>query len=371
MLRWSLAAAVALLALTGCADLPYYWQSVSGHVQLLRAAQPVEQWMADPSTSDRLKDQLALSQRIRRFAVADLALPDNNSYQRYADVQRWAVVWNVVAAPAWSLTLKTWCFPVAGCVGYRGYFDETQARTQASELKNQGLEVSVYGVPAYSTLGWLNWVGGDPLLSTFIHYPEGELARMIFHELAHQVVYIPDDTRFNESFASAVERLGSEQWMESHASEKARQEFALLNQRRAQFRSLVQATRQALVKIYAETSTQEPPTAVQTAAKTRAMQEFRNRYQQLKEGWDPASAPLPKFGNYDAWVEHANNAAFGAQAAYDDLVPHFVALFERESQGVTGAEAWRRFFARVEQMKELSPAVRMQALEPNQKGQLL
>jgi predicted aminopeptidase len=198
----------ALLTLAGCADTRYYWQSVSGHVALMQAARPVDDWLRDPQTPPALRERLALSQRIRSFAVTELALPDNASYRRFADLQRRAVVWNVVAAPEYSLTLQTWCFPVLGCVGYRGYFSEAEARAQAAQLQAQGLEVTVYGVPAYSTLGWMNWAGGDPLLNTFIHYPEGELARIVFHELAHQVLYVPDDTTFNESFATAVEQLG-------------------------------------------------------------------------------------------------------------------------------------------------------------------
>ena len=135
-------------------------------------------------------------------------------------------MWNVVAAPELSLQLQTWCFPVVGCVGYRGYFDRARADAEAAELRKQGLEVSVYGVPAYSTLGWLNWLGGDPLLNTFIRYPEGELARLIFHELAHQVAYAKGDTLFNESFATSVEQIGGRMWLQQHADAKAREEYA-------------------------------------------------------------------------------------------------------------------------------------------------
>ena len=159
--------------------------------------------------------------RIRAFAAQQLHLPDNASYQSYADLGRPAVVWNVVAAPEWSLEPKQWCFLVAGCVSYKGYFDEAAARLEAQRVAALGLETTVQPVPAYSTLGWLNWAGGDPLLNTFIGYPEGELARLIFHELAHQVVYVAGDTTFNESFATAVERLGAQLWLEQ-ASAAAR-----------------------------------------------------------------------------------------------------------------------------------------------------
>ncbi|MDQ6880600.1 MAG: aminopeptidase, partial [Pseudomonadota bacterium] len=178
----------AALCLSGCSNLAYYWQSAAGHLRLMNAARPVDAWLEDQQSPATLKARLVLSQQIRRFAVTELHLPDNPSYRRYADLKRSAAVWNVVAAPQFSLTLKTWCFPVTGCVGYHGYFDETQARAEAAQLAAEGLEASVYPVPAYSTLGWMNWAGGDPLLNTFINYPEGELARLIFHELAHQVV---------------------------------------------------------------------------------------------------------------------------------------------------------------------------------------
>ena len=193
----ALLAAAWLPGLSGCASLGYYWQSVSGHLQLMNAARPVQDWLGETGTPEKLKARLELAQRIRSFAVSELRLPENAGYRRYADLRRSAAVWNVVAAPALSLTLKTWCFPVAGCVGYRGYFDEQQARAEAARLQAQGLDVHVHGVPAYSTLGWMNWAGGDPLLSTFVGYPEGALASVIFHELAHQVVYAKDDTVFN------------------------------------------------------------------------------------------------------------------------------------------------------------------------------
>jgi predicted aminopeptidase len=345
--RWLAAGAVAL-GLSGCADVGYYWQSVSGHLRVMQAARPVDDWLTETQTPPPLKTRLALSQHIRRFAVAELKLPDNASYRRYANLERTAVVWNVVAAPALSLTLKTWCFPVAGCVGYRGYFSEADARAEAAQLAAQGLETSVYGVPAYSTLGKLNWLGGDPLLSTFISYPEGELARLVFHELAHQVAYAPDDTMFNESFATAVERLGVQRWLNTQASAEARQAYAAFDQRRQQFRALTLATRRELADIYAGTepvsgsdSAAAPAASpTQTVRKAQAMQRFRQAYAQLKTGWGG-------YAGYDPWVARANNAAFGAQAAYDELVPDFEALFEREGRD------WARFYEAVKRLAAL------------------
>ena len=210
--------AASALCLSGCANLGYYWQSASGHMRMLQAAKPVQEWLSDTQAPQRLKDKLALSQRLRAFATNELKLPSNPSYTRYADLHRSAVIWNVVAAPPFSLKLKPWCFPITGCVGYRGYFVEADAKAEAALLRKEGYEAATYPVPAYSTLGWMNWAGGDPLLNTFIGYPEGELARMIFHELAHQVAYARDDTMFNESFATAVERLGVQRWLATRAS---------------------------------------------------------------------------------------------------------------------------------------------------------
>jgi predicted aminopeptidase len=349
-LRAALIAGMAALCLSGCADLGYYWQSVSGHIQMMYAAGPVEDWLADAHTPAQLKSRLALAQRIRGFAVTELKLPDNASYHRYANLHRRAVVWNVVAAPEFSLTLKTWCFPVAGCVGYRGYFSEDEAGLEAEQLKNQGFETSVYGVPAYSTLGWMNWAGGDPLLNTFIAYPEGELARLIFHELAHQVVYAQDDTSFNESFATAVERLGSRRWLDSQASDGARKEYAVFDGRRQQFRALALATRRELSAIYKENEAATQSARAQAASKLLAMKHFREEYAQLKASWG-------SYSGYDRWVARANNASFGALAAYDDLVPGFEALFVREGRD------WPRFYDAVKRLASLSRDERHKALK--------
>jgi predicted aminopeptidase len=349
-LRWALVVMAALL-LPGCSTTAYYWQSVSGHLQMMQAARPVSDWLADASAPADLKQRLVLAQRIRAFAVTELQLPDNPSYRRYADLKRPSVVWNVVAAPELSLTLNTWCFPVAGCVGYRGYFAESDARAEAERLRQQGLEVAVYGVPAYSTLGWMNWAGGDPLLNTFIRYPEGELARIIFHELSHQVAYAQDDTMFNESFATAVERMGGTRWLALQGSDTARTDYAAYDARRRAFRALTLDTRRELTAIYEQKpgQAQQKQQQQQLAMKTEAMKRFRERYEALKASWGG-------FAGYDPWVARANNAAFGAQAAYDELVPGFEALFERESRD------WRRFYDAVKQLARLPKEERRKAL---------
>lgn len=342
-------AAAGGLCLSGCSNLGYYWHSATGHLSVMNAARPVEDWMGMGEAPQRLKDRLALSQRIRDFAVSELKLPENPSYRRYADLRRAAVVWNVVAAPAYSVTLKTWCFPVTGCVTYRGYFDEAMARAEAAELTVQGYESNAYPVPAYSTLGLMNWAGGDPLLNTFIYYPEGELARVIFHELAHQVVYARDDTMFNESFATAVERLGGARWLATRASDAARRDYAEFNSRRVQFRALALATRKRLERIYESTRGDE-----RDGLKQAELTQFREQYAQLRSSWggDPG-----RYRAFDAWVERANNASFGAQAAYDELVPGFEALFEREGRD------WKRFYDAVKRLAALPRGERHRLLK--------
>jgi predicted aminopeptidase len=264
------------------------------------------------------------------------------------------VVWNVVAAPTLSLKLKTWCFPVAGCVGYRGYFSETEARQEAEELKKQDFDVSVYGVPAYSTLGWSNWAGGDPLLSTFIGYPEGELARIVFHELAHQVVYVADDTSFNESFATAVERLGGARWLAKYGSDTVKAEYEVYDGRRKQFKALTKATRLQLTEIYGK----DMPIAVdnidliaiKNIAKNAVIESFKAQYELQKTSWNG-------YAGYDNWVKQANNAAFGALAAYDDGVPQFEALFEQQ-----GGD-WVKFYAAVQNLAAMPKEVRQVAFK--------
>lgn len=340
-------AGLGLLLLAGCADTQYYWQSVGGHLQLMRAARPLAHWLDDPQAPQSLKQRLQLAQRMRDFAVTELALPDNPSYRSYADLRRNAVVWNVVAAPELSLTLNTWCFPVLGCVSYRGYFDEAAARREADRLAALGLEVSVYGVPAYSTLGWMNWAGGDPLLNTFIHYPDGELARLLFHELAHQVLYARDDTVFNESFATMVERVGRARWMERHGTDAARAQLATFESRRRDFRTLVLATRAQLEQVYRDADALDRD--AQRRRKRQVMQAFRDRHAALKAQWGG-------YTGYDDWVANANNASLGAQALYDELVPQFEAVFARQRGD------WKAFYHAVGQIAELPAAQRREAL---------
>ena len=357
-------ALLAGLALAGCAHtegaLGYYWQSVQGHARLLQAARPLDEWIANESTPAPLRARLQLAQRARHFAVQELGLPDNASYRSYADLGRSAAVWNVVAAPPYALELHRWCFPFTGCIGYRGYFQEADARAEGARLAAQGLEVDVYGVPAYSTLGYLDWAGGDPLLNTFIGWPESEFVRLLFHELAHQVVYAQGDTLFNESFATAVERLGTERWLATQARPEVRQAFAASEERRQSFRALTRATRARLAEIYEQNKVPAHDSQALNAMKLGAMQDFRARYAVLRERWLAQGARVE---GYDRWVAQANNASFAAQAAYDAWVPAFEALFAQQGQ------RWDAFYDAVRHLAALPQDerhARLRALLPPQ-----
>ncbi len=344
--RWRLLPLLLSAALlAGCGTAGYYAQAIGGQLALMQAARPIDDWLRDPATPAPLKARLALAQQLRDYAVTALDLPDNGSYRRYADIHRPAVVWNVAAAPVDSLTLKRWCFAFVGCVGYRGYFDPAEAQALGRQLRAQdGLEVTVYGVPMYSTLGWLNWLGGDPLLSTVIHDSDAALARIVFHELAHQRLYVAGDTAFNESYATAVASLGAARWLARHADAAARRADELAQQRQRDFRQLTHATRAELSAIYEQKSDPARTEQALLAMKSEAMQRFRARYQALKARWAAAGTP---FDGYDRWVVQANNAAFALQAAYDGWVPAFEALFAREDGD------WPRFYAAVRTLGEL------------------
>lgn len=338
----ALAAVLAVCLVTGCGSLGYVAQSTSGHLGLTASAKPVSKWLEDDKTPPKLRDRLELSQRMRDFAVNELRLPDNRSYRSYADLKRPYAVWNVVAAPELSLDLRTWCFPVFGCAGYRGYFTVDEADALGDRLRGEGWEVSVYGVPAYSTLGWTDFLGGDPLLNTFIFHPEGELARLIFHELAHQVVYVKDDTQFNESFATAVERIGAGRWLATQAGDAARTQYEQIDSRRRAFRQLTRQTRERLDALFRSGATDD----AKRQGKAALMAQMRADYERLKnERWGG-------YAGYDAWFAHANNATLAVQGAYDDLVPQFERLYEREGSD------FDRFYAAVKRLAALPKAER-------------
>jgi predicted aminopeptidase len=320
--------------MVACSTLRYYSQAVSGHLDLMRRATPIEEQLGRDAVPAALKAKLQAVLRIREFASRELALPDNGSYKRYADLGRQYVAWNVFAAPEFSLEAIRSCFPVAGCVGYRGYFAEADAQAEGAALRAQGHDVHVGGVPAYSTLGWFD----DPVLSTFIHYPEAELARLIFHELAHQLIYVNGDTRFNESFATTVEQAGVERWLSLHGSERERAAYERSQGMKREFVALILKYRSLLEQYYR----QNLPVEEKRRGKAQRFADMEEEYRQLKRSWGG-------FAGYDRWFSaKPNNATLASVALYTGLVPALRALLAHE-----GGEL-PRFYAAVKDLARLS-----------------
>lgn len=331
------------LLLSGCGNVSYYLQSVGGQFDIWRREVPVERLLENPGLSPLLKTQLERALRIRDYASRELGLPDNRSYRSYADLARPFVVWNVFATAEFSVEPRQWCFAVAGCVGYRGYFSEAEARSQAAVLAAAGDDVYVGGVPAYSTIGWF----ADPLLNTFIHYPEPELARLLFHELAHQVLYVKDDTVFNESFATVVERAGVARWLTDHGSDADRARHAQLQRFRADFRALVTQTRKALADLYAGTTTVEE----KRRRKAGLLAALQTQYRQRKGDWGG-------FSGYDRWfAQPLGNAQLASVAIYTQRVPAFEALLKQQDGDLP------RFYAAARELAALPAAERNARLD--------
>lgn len=326
---------VTAVFLTGCDTLGYYSQAAHGQFSMLAARESVSKLIDDPSTEPQLKAQLIKSQEILDFA-REYGLPVEKTYSQYVDLGRPYVVWNVFAAQPDSINLVTHCFPIAGCVGYKGYFKQEAAHSYAQALKDQGLDVFVGGVTAYSSLGWFN----DPLLNTFLFRSDERLSATLFHELAHKVLYVEGDTVFNESYATAVEHYLLERWLKSQQRESLYKEYVSSGQRREAVIALILETRQKLAEVYAsgvdEVSMQ--------AQKAEVLSSLKQRYQELRQNWSGGN-------EFAAWMaQDLNNAHLGAIGAYQSQVPAFTAMLENQ-----GLEA---FFAQVKRIGELPKAER-------------
>ena len=291
-------AAGAMLLAVGCQSLSYYTQAVGGHLKVMASARPVADLLADPSTDPQLVQRLATARRIREFASRELGLPDNGSYLSYADLNRPAVVWNVFAAAELSVEPKAECFPFTGCVSYRGFYAEADARRHAERLRADGYDVYVGGVPAYSTLGWFD----DPLLSTFIRYPDPQLARLVFHELSHQLVYAKGETTFNESFAVAVEEEGVRRWLEAEGRSGELAAFRAQQSRQREFAQRVSQARARLAAVYKMNLSRE-----------EMLEHKRGEWQRLR-------------ASYPGIPAEPSNAFLASIAAYTELVPAFEQL---------------------------------------------
>lgn len=342
--RLPLLALLLLIAVIGgCASPGYYLHAISGQVELLNKRRPVEEVLNDPATTPQTRQQLELVRRLREFASRELGLPGNRSYRTYADLERPFVVWNVFATPELSLEPKRWCFVFAGCVPYRGYFARDKAEQFAASLKQDGYDVYVGGVPAYSTLGWFN----DPVLNTFIQRSEAELAGLLFHELAHQVVYVGGDSAFNESFATVVELEGVQRWFGRHGTAPQAEAYRQKIRRREQFIALVLKHKAKLAGIY----TSNLGVAEKRAAKKRIFGELRNDYAALKTDWGGHS-------DYDKWSEQdLNNAHLAAIGMYHQYVAAFQKLLRQQGDDL------KNFYRAARQMANLPRDERRMALQ--------
>lgn len=338
------AATILALGMAGCTSVSYYAQSLKGHADIMTARRDVAKLIEAPSTSEVLRAQMVEARAIRKFAVDELALPDNNSYRSYVDVGQEAVTWAVFAAPELSLAPQTWCFPVYGCVPYRGYFSKKSAAEFAQQLQTQGLDVYVAGITAYSTLGW----SSDPLLSTMLAQGETYLAEVVFHELAHQRVYISGDSEFNEAFAVAVETTGVRRWLRAAGDDAGLRRYETDRKRRGEFAALVAQTRDELAKMYQGPGNLDE----KRVAKTAEIERLRTRYRRMRDGsWGGYDA-------YDAWFDTPiNNAKLAAVSVYSDQVAAFLRLFE------LCAGDYAQFYASVQKLGKLDKQNRTDALK--------
>ena len=328
-----------LLSLSAC----YYMQAARGQLEVLRKRDPIGEVIAADETPADLAARLSLIEQARRFSVEELGLPDNDSYRSFADLERDYVLWNVVAAPELSLDAKQWCYPIVGCVSYRGYFSEDKARRLGADLGAEGYDVLVGGVAAYSTLGRFD----DPILNTMMHWDDVDLVAVMFHELAHQVLYIKDDTGFNESFATAVEEFGIERWLQKRGEAVELGEYYARRNLQRELMELVAVARDDLNTIY---DSSEPDEAIR--------RQKRQRLEQLSAAalktYAVAERPAPAW-----WRDDLNNARLASMTLYQGLLPAFRALLA-QCDGDLGC-----FYTEAEAISELAPderAARLAAL---------
>jgi len=324
------------ICLSGCASVDYYGQLAAGQLELLRRREPVAEVIVDPARDPALRRHLAHAEEARAFASARLGLPDNESYRLYADLGRPYVVWNVFATGEFSVAALNHCFPIAGCVAYRGHYRLGRARGAAALLRQQGLDTYVGPVEAYSTLGWF----ADPILAGMLRHGDDALAALIFHELAHQKLYVPGDTAFNESFASFVEREGLRQWHVSRGLPPPDEHRALQDE---QFTRLVLDTRERLRRLYASAL----PVDEMRRRKAAEFEALRRRYRTLRDhDWQGER-------RYDAWIEGPlNNAKLLPFGLYDGWLPAFAEIFRQ------AGEDWPRFYSETTRLARLPAAAR-------------
>ena len=308
-MRWIISIPLLLL-LGGCADLGYYWHNASGHLSIMNQRTDIDELLADEQLNAGLRERLLLVQEIRRFSIARLGLPENDSYDSYVELDRPWVIQNIFAAPEFSTRLYEWCYPIIGCAAYRGYYDQERLLSYADKLEADGLEVHIGPVSAYSTLGWFD----DPVLSSFIDWPDYRLAGLLFHELTHQQIYIDDDTRFNESLASAVQQVGTELWLSANNRDQQLIELSRWQDYRAEVIVLIEAIQGRLGQIYAS----DIDDIAKRSNKARILNESRNMHREI-------AAKHGVTGGFTRWFEQdLNNAKIGSISAYNSWSAAFV-----------------------------------------------
>ncbi|MGO8674542.1 MAG: aminopeptidase [Limisphaerales bacterium] len=347
-----------LAALCGCRTLNFYGQALKGQYELLAHAQPIQKLLAEPQTPDRLKQRLRLLLELRVFAKEKLSLPVDGHYRRYADVHRAFVVWNVEAAPEFSLQPKTWWYPLVGSLEYRGYFSERNASNYGGWLERRGYDVYLGGAQAYSTLGWFN----DPVLNTFIFESDADLAEVIFHELAHQRVFASGDTDFNEAFATTVGQEGARRWLRAQGATAEYEAYETELRRTTQFVRLIMETRAQLATLYGDERSEWGRLKATNRKRGVPRQELRREKQRVLDRLNAAYAGLKaQWGGdteYDEWFSRqVNNAKLNSVAAYYDLVPCFQRLLE------TNGGDLERFYQAAERLSKMPRKQRRQALQ--------
>ena len=337
------AALLMICWVAACSHMAYYGQAIRGHFDLMMRREPIEAILSDSSRDTELLAQLKLAREIRDFASQELNLPDNGSYRSYVDLGQRYVTWVVYAAPEFSLSPKLWCFPVAGCVPYRGFFSERDALVESQKLKVSGMDTHVSGVAAYSTLGWFD----DPLINTMFSRGETTLAGLIFHELAHQRLYVDDDTEFNEAFAVAVQQTGVRRWLKQRRSEQDLEAFEQALLRQQEFYALVTEIKQELGAVYDSTLSD----GGKRRTKRKVVASARLRYDGLKKKWQG-------YTGYDAWFDvPINNAKLAATVVYLDKVPAFIRLLEACDRNYV------LFYSHLERIAALPRDIRQAQLE--------
>jgi predicted aminopeptidase len=319
-LRFLLVALLILPAL-GCANFGYYAQALNGQLEVYARTRAIEDVIADAGANDNVKTKLTEVLRVRAYASSELALPDNESYRVYADLNRPYALWNVFATPELSLKATQWCFIMTGCVAYRGYFSQPDAEDFAAKLRAEGADVYVGGVTAYSTLGWFR----DPVLNTIINRPMPEIAGLIFHELAHQRLYVTGDSAFSESFAMTIEFEGVRRWLKATGGSSEYEKYEAQTKRREEFATLVAKHRERLEALYESGAS----TTEKRAGKALIFTELRAEYVQMKERWNG-------YSGYDGWFAlNLNNAHLISLGLYQRHVPAFQALLARHQGNLT------------------------------------